>query len=727
MPASSKSAFNTWVLGYNVNKDSFPKPWCDAPDEIFSRARDLKTELTKATAASTAAAFRVGANIVRMKRELMCGRHTFMATDREVIVEYHGGSTTSGSPLHRIIAYDYTTAVIRAAAGTIGADESYEAYNPLRFGSSADGSGVPVLMAITLGELLSVAKTAGLEVVVYMNVVTDLAGCLARMMTCPDDEELEKKNGVAFATATHLIYSMLIGTDELSGLPLTLSPTGVFERMGEDDVATLRRDALPYTVQVRKSIARLAKEDREHYQSVLNAIQSGAVEDSYIFKGTYPDPKTVEAEEVEPNKTASAERIAKLRKELQLDIHPLTDEEKAMVPTVDEHYVIDDDLLAAAYDIKADWKYPGLDLAPNFILEGDAGSGKTAASKFWACVFGIPRTKMTMSPTFESSNLIGGFFPVFTDIEDWDITEDERCVLEQIRSSMYSDKESSNSSDIITALRRSFKEAGVRELIRNAYDIPTSDDICFDPEGSWAQLGYTNAAPCSEEITEAARVAFENKAFRLLNILCEQAESGNVSYRFILSELMRAFQNGWLVEIQEAASVLRPGVLTELNSLLEPNGRIELSNGKYIERHPDTIVVITTNRDYAGNVDLNESLRDRCMFGLKMDLPPASVMAERAMAQTGFDDRRTAIAAAEVIATINEEAKSKNIRGAFGIRSLVSWMMALRRGDFSEETFMCRVVFKMTTRDDDTQLLRDCFRANSDFASAVRAGRVRRA
>ena len=107
-----------------------------------------------------------------------------------------------------------------------------------------------------------------------------------------------------------------------------------------------------------------------------------------------------------------------------------------------------------------------------------------------------------------------------------------------------------------------------------------------------------------------------------MGIMSDEAEKGSVSYQFIISELLKAFQNGWLVEIQEAASVLRPGVLTELNSLLEPNGSIELPNGSRIYRHPDTIVVITTNRGYAGNVELNESLRDRCVMGIKMDTRP---------------------------------------------------------------------------------------------------------
>ena len=170
--------------------------------------------------------------------------------------------------------------------------------------------------------------------------------------------------------------------------------------------------------------------------------------------------------------------------------------------------------------------------------------------------------------------------------------------------------------------------------------------------------------------------------------------------------------------------MLRPGVLTELNSLLEPDGRIELPNGTCIHRHPDTIVVITTNRGYAGNVELNESLRDRCMFGLKMDSPSAAEMAKRAMARTGMTDYAVALEAAKVMKAIESEAKSRCIKGSFGMRSLLAWMLDLKRGDMSEATFMRRVVYKMTTDDDDVETLRTAFRANAKFATKTTRGKA---
>ena len=106
-----------------------------------------------------------------------------------------------------------------------------------------------------------------------------------------------------------------------------------------------------------------------------------------------------------------------------------------------------------------------------------------------------------------------------------------------------------------------------------------------------------------------------------------------------------------------------------------------------------------------------------------MDLPPAPVMAERAMAQTGFDVKEEAIWAAEAVLAVMESAKSRNIRGVFGMRSLIAWMLDLNRGDYSVDAFMRRVVYKMTTREEDVEMLKDAYEGNCKFASQGFRGR----
>ena len=54
---------------------------------------------------------------------------------------------------------------------------------------------------------------------------------------------------------------------------------------------------------------------------------------------------------------------------------------------------------------------------------------------------------------------------------------------------------------------------------------------------------------------------------------------------------------------------MQPGVLVGLNSLLEQSGSITLPTGEIIQRHPDTVVIVTTNVSYEGCRGLNRATR----------------------------------------------------------------------------------------------------------------------
>lgn len=724
--SAMRSTLCTWVTGFRATRSRYDAPWGEAPLHVFTSSRTLSAGflgsgvLEEEDRAIVNANPVMGRTAIRAIHALRSGKHYVAVKGNTVIVEYH----SSKENILEVVAYDIDENMISAAViplidGALGEDAEVE---PIEiYGGKADAggncSGVSIYIALMTGVVLA-DKTHSAQV----------ANSLATILPHPNEDDIN--DGIIqhfFALNAHM-YKVMSATgtpgENWIGSSLKgLTTSAQIQRLSLVDIMELADDAIALTQHP------VALRNPRVLDATTEMVSFMSRDDSLLFSTLEAPSEAAKASSADTTGgVADGAVLAALKAELKLDIHELTKEEAGLVPVLDEHYVVDETLLKAARTIKADWKYPGLDLAPNFILEGDAGSGKTAATKFFAAMFGIPRTKMTMHPLFESSNLIGAFFPVFNDIDEWDISEQDKAALDAVKARVEATALGSDtapkSADIVHALRRAFTSDEIREDIRAAYGIPSEFDCTFDPDGAWKQLGYADEAPDPEEISREANRVFQDKAFRLLNVLCEQAENGGVTYRFILSELMKAFQNGWLVEIQEAASVLRPGVLTELNSLMELNGRIELPNGSHITRHPDTIVFITTNRDYAGNVDLNESLRDRCMLGIKMDLPPAKVMADRAMAQLGFKDADIALKAAQTVMAISDEAKAKNIRGSFGMRSLLGWMLDLSRGDFSEEAFRRRVIEKMTTRDDDVSILMTCFRANSPFASTyARTGR----
>ena len=188
----------------------------------------------------------------------------------------------------------------------------------------------------------------------------------------------------------------------------------------------------------------------------------------------------------------------------------------------------------------------------------------------------------------------------------------------------------------------------------------------------------------------------------------EQSQIGekDVSYNFYPSEIVRAFENGYLLEIQEPTVIRDAAVLMALNSALEPDGTINLPT-RIIKRHPDFIAIITTNRGYNGTRLLNEALRDRIQHVEKMDLPSIKVMIERAIAKTGFKDEQVLELLANVIVILDETARANAIKGVAGMRSYFFWVDSVANGIDIIESLYQKVIYKITTDSDEIKILED--------------------
>ncbi len=173
-------------------------------------------------------------------------------------------------------------------------------------------------------------------------------------------------------------------------------------------------------------------------------------------------------------------------------------------------------------------------------------------------------------------------------------------------------------------------------------------------------------------------------------------KDGNVEYRYYPSEIVRAYENGWLLEIQEPTVIRDAAVLMALNSALEPDGSINLPT-RIVHRHPDFIAIITTNRGYNGCRPLNEALRDRVQHTEKMDLPPVEVMIERAAAKTGCHDLDVLRTFAQTIVLLDQTAKANAIKGVAGMRSYFFWVDAVLQGVDTIESLYHKVIYKITT------------------------------
>lgn len=199
----------------------------------------------------------------------------------------------------------------------------------------------------------------------------------------------------------------------------------------------------------------------------------------------------------------------------------------------------------------------------------------------------------------------------------------------------------------------------------------------------------------------------------ILPVLPEDGHSAEeVSYQFYPSEIVRAYENGWLLEIQEPTVIRDAAVLMALNSALEPDGSINLPT-RIVHRHSDFIAVITTNRGYNGTRPLNEALRDRIQHTEKMDLPPKAVMMERAIAKTGYSEKEILSLLADTIITLDETAKANAMKGVAGMRSYLFWIDAVASGASLRASMYHKVIYKITTDPGEISILEQALSAKA--------------
>ncbi|MCM0761173.1 MULTISPECIES: AAA family ATPase [Sporomusa] len=228
------------------------------------------------------------------------------------------------------------------------------------------------------------------------------------------------------------------------------------------------------------------------------------------------------------------------------------------------------------------------------------------------------------------------------------------------------------------------------------------------------QLAKALSADFGLPYTKITCFADMDKSDVLGSILPVLSEDGHdakeVRYQFYPSEIVRAYENGWLLEIQEPTVIRDAAVLMALNSALEPDGSINLPT-RIVHRHPDFIVVITTNRGYNGWRPLNEALRDRVQHSEKMDLPPKAVMMERAAAKTGYGDEAVLSLLADTIITLDATAKANAIKGVAGMRSYLFWADAAANGAALRASMYHKVIYKITTEPEEITILEQALTA----------------
>jgi len=306
-----------------------------------------------------------------------------------------------------------------------------------------------------------------------------------------------------------------------------------------------------------------------------------------------------------------------------------------MIPQLESWYVIPPEVV----NICKHAKLTGSTKQPmrNFMMRGPAGTGKTEGAKAIAAGLGLPYMFLTCSANTEIFDLLGQILP---DVKNGSTPG------------------------------------------RPDKSYPTFEDIQMDPPTAYHKL----TGVYDENISE------DEVYNKLLEVIATDAkaepeqESSAQKFMYVDTPLIRAIRNGYCIEIQEPSIIANPGVLVGLNSLLDRCNTVTLPTGETIERHPDTVVIVTTNSDYNGCKDMNQSVISRMNLVYDIEDIGVSTMMERASGITGCTDLSALKKMAEAVKDMAERCKETMITdGSCGFREYVAWVQSYAIvGDFME-------------------------------------------
>ena len=269
-----------------------------------------------------------------------------------------------------------------------------------------------------------------------------------------------------------------------------------------------------------------------------------------------------------------------------------------------------------------------------FMLAGESGAGKTTDSKIIAQALGYPHFVFTCGPNTEETSLMVSILP---NIDSCKLPEEH---------------------------------------------WPTMEDFLMDPASAVAEL--TGMYPGNLERETAFR--------RILGEIYQRGyEKAKGEKDFIKKEstIIQACRMPSVIEIQEVSMIEKPGTLTRLNALFDDCAKTDLLNGEIIERHPDTVVILTTNLDYIGCQMFNESVLSRMNLIQHRRGMSARDMAKRAVERTGCKEFEIVHGMAQVVGNIHKYLMKKQVQGGVcGYRELENWVWSyLASGDIVHSSY----------------------------------------
>ncbi len=224
--------------------------------------------------------------------------------------------------------------------------------------------------------------------------------------------------------------------------------------------------------------------------------------------------------------------------------------EQALVPALPEWYVIPPEVVDICKRAKLTTGKPAQ--MRNFLLRGPAGTGKTMGAKAIAAGLGLPYMKYTCSAGTEIYDFVGMVFP---------------------------DTEHATGDAQLDREREQLRSLGgmTYENVSKLLHLPDLEDMDYDPAGVYQSLtGVENQAATAQD---CMALVLEKVTEKVRQLSAAPAETSGQTYSYVETDFIKALKNGYVAEIQEPSTILQPGVLVGLNSLLEQEGTITLPIG----------------------------------------------------------------------------------------------------------------------------------------------------
>ncbi len=224
--------------------------------------------------------------------------------------------------------------------------------------------------------------------------------------------------------------------------------------------------------------------------------------------------------------------------------------EQALVPALPEWYVIPPEVVDICKHAKLTTGKPAQ--MRNFLLRGPAGTGKTMGAKAIAAGLGLPYMKYTCSAGTEIYDFVGMVFP---------------------------DTEHATGDAQLDREREQLRSLGgmTYENVSKLLHLPDLEDMDYDPAGVYQSLtGVENQAATAQD---CMALVLEKVTEKVRQLSAAPAETSGQTYSYVETDFIKALKNGYVAEIQEPSTILQPGVLVGLNSLLEQEGTITLPIG----------------------------------------------------------------------------------------------------------------------------------------------------